>query len=271
MRRHVADEIHQSARNQPVAYLLAFSNPSDTTLSVWAIPESLLFDGLSSLPLKEGGPEYTIEIRTDNQRIEGCAESPDLAPFFQEFPLSRRELQVLGESREVDALVKSEKRERAIIRREEKIRVTEIPDEDDNPPKRVRYISSRTVRNTAKGEHLKQLYKYKCQVCGYRIRIPRAGSGLYVEVHHLRPLGGNHRGRDRKDNMLVLCPNCHAEFDAHAMAIDPSTLQIVCYDHQHPHSGRELFFRRGHSLATENLEYHWKCFREATAMAAQKV
>jgi len=151
----------------------------------------------------------------------------------------------------------------------ESIRCIEIPDDDDDPPARVHYISSRTVRNTAKGERLKQLYEYKCQVCGYRIRVPRAGSGLYVEVHHLRPLGGKHRGRDSWDNMLVLCPNCHAEFDAHATAIDPKMRRIVCYDGRHPHSSRELNFRRGHSLATDNLEYHWKCFQKAKAKAAQ--
>jgi nitrite reductase/ring-hydroxylating ferredoxin subunit len=38
-------------------------------------------------------------------------------------------------------------------------------------------------------------------------------SARYAEVHHLRPLGGHHRGLDRQDNMLVLCPNHHALFD----------------------------------------------------------
>ena len=109
MRRSVADKIHDDARNKPVAYLLAFSNPSDTTLNVWAIPEPLLHDSLSSLPPKKGGREYTIQIFVNNQRIEHYAASPDLAPYYQEFPLTRQELLVLRDSREVDALVKKER------------------------------------------------------------------------------------------------------------------------------------------------------------------
>jgi 5-methylcytosine-specific restriction endonuclease McrA len=145
----------------------------------------------------------------------------------------------------------------------------QIPDDDDEPPATVHYVTSRKVRNTAKGEALKLLYKCKCQVCRYRIRVPRAGSGGYVEVHHLWPLGGKHRGRDNWDNMLVLCPNCHAEFDALAMAIDSKTRRITCYDGRNPKSGKEVSYRPGHSLASDNVEYQWKRFSAAKARAAQ--
>src|SRR5437763_1684562 len=53
IRRNVADGLHNSGRTKPVAYLLAFSNPSAITLSVWAIPEPILYDSLSSIPLKQ--------------------------------------------------------------------------------------------------------------------------------------------------------------------------------------------------------------------------
>src|SRR5206468_6509481 len=58
-----------------------------------------------------GGIEYSIEIRTDKQRIEHCAASPDLTEYFHGLALSRHELLILEESREIDALVR---RERAI-------------------------------------------------------------------------------------------------------------------------------------------------------------
>ena len=75
IRRNTANEIHNIAANRPVAYLLACPSPSDNKLCVWAIPEPLLYDSLSSLPPKAGGHEYTIQIRTDRQRIEHYAAS----------------------------------------------------------------------------------------------------------------------------------------------------------------------------------------------------
>jgi predicted restriction endonuclease len=111
-RRTFADKIHRIARDNPVAYLLACSNPSDTTLYVWVIPEPILYDALSRLPPKErkGDQEYTIEIKPDKQRIENCAASPDLAPYFQSYLLSRQELRILKESRAADDLVETQRK-----------------------------------------------------------------------------------------------------------------------------------------------------------------
>jgi 5-methylcytosine-specific restriction endonuclease McrA len=141
--------------------------------------------------------------------------------------------------------------------------IVDFPNDDDEPPGTVAYTINRRVRNTVKGERLKALYNCKCQVCSYRICVPRAGSSLYVEVHHLKPLGGKHRGRDNWDNMLVLCPNCHAEFDALALAIDPKTRRIASYDNRNQKAGKEIESRDGHSLSVENIKYHWERFREA--------
>ena len=116
MRRRAADLIHVAASKRPAAYVLAFSNPSDTMLRVWAIPEPLVYDSLPSLPLKADGKGYTLQIFPTKQRIEKYAESPDLARYFQEFSLSQQELLALNASREVDALVKAEKKSGASMR-----------------------------------------------------------------------------------------------------------------------------------------------------------
>ena len=79
------------------------------------------------------------------------------------------------------------------------------------PPARIETHVQRIVRDTNAAKSLKTLYDYKCQVCGLRIE-PASGS-FYIEVHHVRPLGGEHRGLDIHSNMLVLCPNHHAMFD----------------------------------------------------------
>lgn len=85
------------------------------------------------------------------------------------------------------------------------------PSDIEAPPDRIETHVQRIVRDTNTAKSLKALYDYKCQVCGLRIE-PASGS-YYIEVHHVRPLGGGHSGLDNHKNMLVLCPNHHAMFD----------------------------------------------------------
>ena len=85
------------------------------------------------------------------------------------------------------------------------------PSDIDAPPGRIETHVQRIVRDTVAAKSLKARYGYKCQVCGLRIE-PTSGS-YYVDVHHVRPLGGGHNGNDTHTNMLVLCPNHHAMFD----------------------------------------------------------
>src|SRR5882672_68440 len=81
--------------------------------------------------------------------------------------------------------------------------------EEECPPARVQFACTRVIRNTARGNSLKRYYAGKCQVCRRSIKLPK-DEGCYCEVHHLRPLGGDHEGKDSWHNMLVLCPTCHA-------------------------------------------------------------
>jgi hypothetical protein len=87
----------------------------------------------------------------------------------------------------------------------------QLPIDIEEPPPRFSALITRVIRDTLEARLLKRLYDFKCQVCGTRIE-PTA-SVFYVEVHHIRPLGGGHNGLDRRENMLVLCPNHHAMFD----------------------------------------------------------
>lgn len=85
------------------------------------------------------------------------------------------------------------------------------PFDIEAPPGRIEANVQRIVRDTVAAKSLKARYDYKCQVCGLRIE-PTTGS-YYIEVHHVKPLGGGHNGYDTHTNMLVLCPNHHAMFD----------------------------------------------------------
>ncbi len=65
------------------------------------------------------------------------------------------------------------------------------PDVEESPQRRG-LTTTRIIRDTARSRSLKEHYSHRCQVCRDRIEI---STGLfYSEVHHVRPLGGVHRG-----------------------------------------------------------------------------
>jgi hypothetical protein len=133
-----------------------------------------------------------------------------------------------------------------------------IPNDDEHPPSRIIFSATRIVRTTKKGIELKKRYKHTCQCCSKTVPVPGQSDG-YVEVHHLRPLGREHNGMDNWDNMLVLCPNCHAAFDLVSFAINPKSGMIQMWGDKSP--GTSIKFCSGHALSKENLIYHWRRFQ----------
>ena len=119
------------------------------------------------------------------------------------------------------------------------------------PPERIRSEISRIIRDTVKSVRLKIKYGFVCQICGYQLKV---NSRFYCEVHHVWPLGEG--GMDNYDNMIVLCPNHHAEFDICAIGIDPKDGITIIDTNLHV-KGKAKFIE-GHSLSTSNLKYHYK-------------
>ncbi|HEY0076825.1 MAG TPA: HNH endonuclease [Abditibacteriaceae bacterium] len=114
-----------------------------------------------------------------------------------------------------------------------------------NPAPRVEMLVSRIVRDTPTALALKELYSDCCQVCGLTIRI---GERNYSEVHHLRPLGTPHDGPDTHDNMMVLCPNCHARFDFGGIIWkEDNTVEI---------EGQIFTLTMRHKIVAEHIEYY---------------
>ena len=62
---------------------------------------------------------------------------------------------------------------------------------------------------------------------------------FYAEAHHLKPLGGEHRGPDIEGNLICLCPNHHALFDYFAVRLDVGKLAFC-----------------EHTLGAEFVDYH---------------
>lgn len=79
---------------------------------------------------------------------------------------------------------------------------------------------------------------------------------MYSEAHHLQPLGKKrHNGPDIKENLIILCPNHHVEFDFGAIALNPITLII---EHCNPNDEfirKEMILK--HSIDNRYIEYHY--------------
>ena len=91
----------------------------------------------------------------------------------------------------------------------------DLPPGADQPAVRSSLVT-RTVRDTAVGMRVKQLYGCRCQVCDTRLETP---AGPYAESAHIKPLGRPHNGPDVPGNVLCLCPNHHVLLDAKAFTI----------------------------------------------------
>ena len=108
----------------------------------------------------------------------------------------------------------------------------------------------RIVRNTKQARRIKELYDYRCQMCGIRLE---GLAGPYAEGVHIRPLGAPHHGPDTPDNILCLCPNHHVLLDHGGVGIreDLSLIGV---------RGR-LTVRPRHHLSQDHLRYrreHYK-------------
>ena len=131
-------------------------------------------------------------------------------------------------------------------------------------PKVEEFNGRRFVRDYPAAIKLKQIYGYSCQVCGVTVATPesadRQGCG-YAEVHHIRPLGGVHKGPDYRHNMLVVCPNDHAALDLGSMALKPVSHDIYYLE---PDGGVYqkplLSLEPGHELDPDCVLYAWKSF-----------
>ncbi len=114
------------------------------------------------------------------------------------------------------------------------------------PPGRVLAVVSRIIRDTPLTIRLKHAYDYRCQVCNETIEL--ALGCRYAEVHHIRPLGGDHNGMDVHENMLVLCPNHHVIFDlGQPRFVSKNRIAI---------GAREYELVMNHEIADSNIDHH---------------
>lgn len=116
-------------------------------------------------------------------------------------------------------------------------------------PGRAQIYTSRVIRNSAVANHVKEVYRYKCQVSGVILNTP---TGPYAEGCHIKAVGSPHNGPDTVNNVLCLSPNMHVLFDKGAIAIadDFKLLGIE----------GELTVDPHHEISIEYLRYHREHF-----------
>jgi putative restriction endonuclease len=108
----------------------------------------------------------------------------------------------------------------------------------------------RIVRDARQARRVKELYDYKCQMCGIRLE---GLAGPYAEAAHIKPLGAPHNGPDTSDNILCLCPNHHVLFD-HGGVVVAEDLSLVGAQ------GR-LRIQPRHRVSEEHLRYRREHYR----------
>jgi putative restriction endonuclease len=119
---------------------------------------------------------------------------------------------------------------------------------------RVQTAGERLARRAEVARWVKELYDYRCQVCGLRLVFV---SGPYAECAHIRPLGTPHDGDDDPGNVLCLCPNDHKRFDRGALVLT-DTLQVLDIASR---TTTPLAVDSGHAVDLESVRYHRDLWR----------
>lgn len=93
------------------------------------------------------------------------------------------------------------------------------------------------LRKKSLVDRIKKLYSNICQLCETRLEIAKCQ--YYSEVHHIKPLGRPHNGPDVLENMICVCPNCHALLDLGGVIFGDTSFKLM-----------------RHSIGNEYLAHH---------------
>jgi hypothetical protein len=139
-----------------------------------------------------------------------------------------------------------------------------IPDSLPEPNRKMGQVV-RVVRNTSQSSLVKELYDFKCQICGWTAYSPLLKNHWYCEAHHVQPLGRKYGGPDHFSNILALCPNHHCMMDLGILAIEPERLGIVFTNDHALDINQQLILKREHGLNQRYLQFHFdKIFIKAS-------
>lgn len=192
----------------------------------YRIPLTKYTPNVNILATKELFKIYDKELRT-------ALEQSNQGQFYVEYGKDKELRMAQAYLRELpfelaEILDEASGSEFSTLHRESEVTNNEPPYADKSAPGTVTTTITRKIRDTKLTKQLKKKHNWKCAICDNRILLPNGN--YYAEAHHIRPLGGGHEGLDKEDNIIILCPYHHAEFDYGSIAIDPIRLKIIHID-----------------------------------------
>ncbi|MFL2664896.1 MAG: YDG/SRA domain-containing protein [Dehalococcoidia bacterium] len=128
--------------------------------------------------------------------------------------------------------------------------------ENYSPPERTSRTINKINRDVKKSETIKAIYNFRCQVCNIKLDTP---NGAIAIGAHIRALGKPHNGPDDLSNMLCLCPNHHAQFDAFSFYIDSNSLKIIGLGELRI---KKINISSKHKINYEFLDYHRSLYKK---------
>lgn len=90
----------------------------------------------------------------------------------------------------------------------------------------VEFRGKQYKRDNKSIAQLKILRDFKCQICG--TRILKKDNEFYIEAAHI--IEKRHKGPETPDNILILCPNHHKEFDLGNRKILEKTKEKIVFE-----------------------------------------
>ena len=132
---------------------------------------------------------------------------------------------------------------------------------DYEKPSRTEIKVSKLNRSVNLREKIKDIYDYRCQVCDIFLEKPDGGIAVGA---HIKGLGRPHNGPDVIENMMCLCPNHHAQFDAFSFYIDPTSFELVGLT---GFENSKIKVLKKHKLDAEFLEYHKSQYEKVTPIS----
>lgn len=101
-----------------------------------------------------------------------------------------------------------------------------IPDLTDNKSETIILNGKVYKRNNVLISIIKRERGFKCQICNEKIK--KNDGSFYIEAAHIIPK--KDKGNENKENILILCPNHHKEFDYGKRKIIEHTKKEIVFE-----------------------------------------
>lgn len=104
--------------------------------------------------------------------------------------------------------------------------INDLKNVDPNEPEEIIIKGKTYKRNNKVIAQLKILRSFECQIC--HTKILKQNGAYYCEAAHI--LEKHKKGPETPDNLLILCPNHHKEFDMGAKKINSHTKDFIQFE-----------------------------------------